>query len=59
MRKLLVDIIPRPMAFYQALDGSADLFLVGSYLFGRIPISQCESVVFEGLEVNGNAQWSP
>ena len=59
LRKLLIDVIPRSMTVYQAFDGSADLFLVGSYLFRCIPIPQCEGIILEGLEVNGNAQWSP
>lgn len=59
MREVLVDVIPRAMAFDQARDGRADLVLVRSDLFGGVPIAQGESVVFERLEVDGDAQRSP
>jgi hypothetical protein len=50
------NIRPLLSAGYKTGDGTSNLLQAGADLLCRVTVAQCEGVVLDGLEVNGDAQ---
>jgi hypothetical protein len=50
------DVRPLLSAVYETGDGTRNFLQAGADLLCRVTVTQCEGVVFDGLEVDGDAQ---